>query len=162
MRIGSHSKGRHQVAAIIACTLVLSGCVTAPSTYTFNKSRTYPESKEEIWQRAVEFFATNNLSIKTIEKDSGIIAAERMIGAPSSGGTILDMASCGVGALEVPVAQTLDLNLFVKTTSSGTNVTVNTRFSESRHFGNDPPHTVECNSTGTLEQKILNYLGSPH
>lgn len=69
---------------ILLATLgaALASCATAPEVYDFPKSRVVPEGKDAVWERVVEFFAANNLSIKTIEKDSGIVAAERMITSP--------------------------------------------------------------------------------
>lgn len=144
-----------KIAAALLATASLAACATAPQTYTFDKARVVPESKDVVWERVVEFFAMNNLSIKTIEKDSGIIAAERMISTPSQDGNIAGWASCGTGMLTIPTAQTVDMNVFVRPAGAGTSVTVNTRFSETRQFADSPPQRVDCNSNGTLEGMIL-------
>lgn len=134
----------------------VAACATAPASYEFERTRTIAEPKDAVWERVVEFFATNNLSIKTIEKDSGIIAAERMIGSPGTGGSVGGFADCGVNAFMVPMNQTVDLNVFVRPQGpSSTNVSVNTSFAEVRVFGSNPPQTVSCNSNGKLEDMLL-------
>lgn len=143
------------IAAALTCAaLTMSACATAPTVYNVQNSRTVGASKDVVWERVVEFFAMNNLSIKTIEKDSGIIGAERMIAAPSRNGMIGSWASCGSELLMTPVGQTADLNVFVRPVAAGVTVSVNTRFSESRSF-DGPPVSVQCNSTGELERMIL-------
>lgn len=140
---------------LAALGAALASCATAPEVYDFPKSRVVPDGKDAVWERVVEFFAANNLSIKTIEKDSGIVAAERMITSPRGDGTVAAWASCGAAPLEVPVRQAVDLNVFVKPQGAGTQVTVNTRITEMRQFANDPLVTVTCNSNGTLERMVL-------
>lgn len=134
--------------------MALSACATAPTVYNVQNSRSIAQPKDVVWERVVEFFAMNNLSIKTIEKDSGIIGAERMIAAPSRNGMIGNWASCGSELLMTPVGQTADLNVFVRPVASGVTVSVNTRFTEARSF-DGAPTTVQCNSTGELEKLIL-------
>lgn len=140
---------------MFSCVSLLSACATSPTHYEFSRSRVVPDSKDVVWERVVEFFAANNLAIKTIEKDSGIVAAERLFpGAPTTKGMILDWASCGHAPLETPIRQSVDLNVFVRPQAGGTNVTVNTQFQEVRNFL-DETGTYECNSTGRLENMIL-------
>ncbi|ADK99408.1 hypothetical protein [Brevundimonas subvibrioides] len=144
-----------KLAILLALTAPIAACATAPATYAVTNTRVLPDSKDVVWERAVEFFAMNNLSIKTIEKDSGIIAAERMIGSPSRGGMIGTWASCGSELLMLPVAQSVDLNVFVRSVpAGGTSITVNTDFTETRTFDASRT-TVNCNSTGVLETSIL-------
>jgi hypothetical protein len=133
----------------------LGACATAPQVYDVQNAQVMPEGKDVVWERLVGYFATNNLSIKTIEKDSGIIAAERMMGRPGSSGKIFNWADCGTELLMTPVSQSVDLNVFVRPVSSGTSVTVNTRFTESRVFADERPVLNYCNSTGALEGEIL-------
>lgn len=150
--------GALKLCAVAVGAAALSGCVTAPMQHQFDKTHSFEESKDVLWERAVSFFAERNLSIKTIEKVSGIIAAERSITAPSAG--IEGFADCGSSPLEIPVAQTIDLNLFVRSLPNGkTTATVNTNFTETRRFGNGPPSTVSCTRTGKLESSILAALG---
>ena len=138
--------------------LGLASCATAPQVYQVENRVTLNTSKEVAWTRLVEFFASNNLSIKTIEKASGIIAAERMMASPMRGGKIGTWADCGSELLMTPVSQTVDLNVFVReVTADQVQVTVNTRFQEVRQF-DATTQRVDCNSTGALEAAILSAI----
>ncbi len=144
----------------IAAAAALSGCATAPLVHEVEKTRTIPASKDVVWERAVGFFATNNLSIETIEKDSGIIAAERTVNRPAAGTYMGGWADCGASFLEIPVAQLVDLNVFVRPVGEATSATVNARFTEVRQMGSSPTTTATCNSTGALERMILDALSN--
>lgn len=146
---------KRSIVLLAALSATLASCVTAPDVYDFPKSRVIPESKDVVWGRVVEFFASNSLSIKTIEKDSGLVVAERMFSAPSRGSSVGAWASCGSEPLAVPVRQSADLNVFVRPQGSGVSVTVNTRFTEVRQLGGYESLTLECNSNGSLEAMVL-------
>ena len=138
--------------------LALGACATAPEVYEVQRTRVIDAPMDRVWSRSVEFFATSNLAIRTLEKDSGIIAAERMIGSPQVDGRIGSWASCGSGFLEIPIAQSVDMNVFVQpVTETTTRVSVNARFTETRRFDYTTTQ-VECNSTGALERSILDYI----
>lgn len=139
--------------ASIAAVL-LTGCATAPMDHGVQNTRVYNEPKDLIWERVVEAFATSNLSIKAIEKDSGIISAERMFTASSG----QSWADCGNPGLLIATGRTADLNVFVRPAAGGTSVTVNTRFSEARRFG-DNVSVAPCSSTGELERSLLDRFG---
>ncbi|WP_287011309.1 hypothetical protein [Brevundimonas sp.] len=149
--------GHSTLAGLAALALLgVAGCATAPATYDVKNSEVIPASQDVVWERIVGFFATNNLSIKTIEKASGIIAAERIVGSPAVGGKILGWADCGANALATARSQSIDLNVFVRPQAAGTSVTVNTHFTEGRYNAlTEAPETVSCNSTGALESAIL-------
>ena len=149
-----------RITILIAATAVLAGCATAPANFEVQKTRSYAEPKDAVWERAVEWFAARNMPIKTIEKDSGIIASERLYGQIGAQGQMGDWADCGKGALEVPVRQKVDLNVFVRSVGTGSTATVNTNFSETRRDINDAMRDVDCNSTGKLEADILLYMGT--
>lgn len=150
---------KQALALITGATVVLSGCATAPMDHAVERTQTFVASKDVVWERAVSFFAQRNLSIKTIEKSSGLIAADRSITTPVEG--LEGYADCGVDPLTRRSLQTIDLNLFVRALPNGsTSVTVNTHFSETRMLGYNAMtiKTVTCTSTGKLEQMILEAL----
>ncbi|MRL69871.1 hypothetical protein [Brevundimonas sp. SPF441] len=144
---------------VIAAALVssLSACVTAPAVIPIENSRAIPLTKNEVWANLVEYFATSNIAIKTIEKDSGIIYAERMF---ARGNDLGGYADCGAAALAAPVGGAADLNVFVRETATGVNATVNARYRQSRMSAWDGSvGSTECASLGTLERSILDAAG---
>lgn len=131
----------------------LSACVTAPAVIPIENSRTLPLAKDAVWSNLVEYFAASNIAIKTIEKDSGIIYAERMF---ARGTELSSYADCGAAAMATPVGGAADLNVFVREVGGGVTATVNARYRQSRASAWDGSVTsVECASLGTLERVIL-------
>jgi len=139
----------------IACGLLVSmallgGCATPPKATNFEKSKTYSISKDMIWEKLISFFTSNNIQIKTIEKDSGVIYAERANADQS-------FADCGQPGLAAEMARPATLNVFVRTTGDKTEVTVNTQFTSIRIF-DGRTMTAPCHSTGLLERQLLSSL----
>lgn len=128
----------------------LAGCATVPSTYTVDNSRTYAADYEIVWEKIVNFFASRNIAIKNIAKDSGVIYAESTSFDDS-------FADCGTGGLMMPFARRASVNVFVTRSGAQPKVSVNTEFQEMRRFDANT-QTVTCNSKGVLEQAILDAI----
>jgi hypothetical protein len=133
----------------LAALVALAGCATPPKQTAFSNTQTYQSSKDQVWSDLLAFFTSNNIQIKTIEKDSGVIYAERSRSDPS-------MADCGQD-LAVELSRPATLNVFVKPEASGTTVTVNATFEVIRSFDNRT-WTAPCHSTGVLERQILSSI----
>ncbi|SFS42714.1 hypothetical protein [Brevundimonas viscosa] len=133
---------------------LMAGCATPPAYIPFDNTATVQLSKDEVWSNLVEYFATSNISIKTIEKDSGIIYAERMLAGPQE---ISSVASCGSAFLAPAIAATADLNVFVREQAGSTRITVTTQFRETRSnaLAQGQLSVSRCNSLGVLENAIL-------
>ncbi|MBX3584748.1 MAG: hypothetical protein KF810_22970 [Rhizobiaceae bacterium] len=137
----------------VALLIALSGCGTPPKQYTFERTKTYSATKDEIWTRLISYFTSNNIQIKTIEKDSGVIYAERSMVDAS-------IADCGQGGLAADVVRTGGLNVFVQSLEPNkTQVSVNSDYKITRVFDGQPMVTA-CNSTGLIEGQILKHLGT--
>ena len=138
--------------SLVAVALVssLAGCATMPASYAVNNSRTYDQSYDAVWEKIVGFFASRNIPIKNIAKDSGVIYAE----STSFNDTFAD---CGKGGLMVPFARRASVNVFVTRSGDKPKVSVNTEFQESRRFDASVT-TVTCNSKGVIEQAVLDAI----
>lgn len=144
---------KHLVLSAALLAVSLSACATAPAFIPIENSRAIPHTKDQVWSNLVEYFASSNISIKTIEKDSGIIYAERMFGGGSS---VASMADCGSDVMATPISTSADLNVFVRETPTGVTTTVNARYNQSRQSAWDNSTIrVECASLGTMERTIL-------
>lgn len=135
-------------ALLVACAFGLAGCATAPVATDFDNTRVYSKSKDEVWTSLVAFFATNNIQIKTIEKDSGVIYAER-----SSFDKV--MADCGVDYLYTEITNVASFNVLVIPRGGQTSVTVTSEFKAGRIGPYNATKVTQCLSTGYLEQQIL-------
>lgn len=144
-------------ALLVALLPLASSCVTQPGAYTYDKSRFYSgSSKDEVWRKIIQFFSENNIQVRTIEKDSGIVYAEATRISP---GELSSYADCGSFPFEVVVSGTVRLNIFADESEEGTKVSVNTDFkSERSNIGDGSRSVGVCNSMGTLEKTILDYI----
>ncbi|AXK71262.1 hypothetical protein DWG18_02460 [Lysobacter sp. TY2-98] len=129
---------------------MLAGCATAPANYSVSNSRTYDKSYDEVWEQIVAAFASRNIQVKNIAKDSGVIYAEAARFDDS-------MADCGKPGLFMVQGRRANFNVFVSRSAGKPTVSVNTEFSETRRFENNV-FTVPCNSKGVLEGMILNSI----
>ena len=139
---------------LIGCTLALAvaGCATAPTKTAFENSRVYPESYDAVWTQVVGFFATHNIPIKNIAKDSGVIYAEQLSFDTAD-------ADCGSHPLTIPLKGTVSFNAFVQSQATSTRVTITANFQqELTDIYNHPLATVPCLSRGVIEQTILNSI----
>ena len=137
--------------ATLAIALAAAGCTTLPATYSVDNSRNYEgQTYDQVWEKLVGFFASRNIPIKNIAKDSGVIYAES---------TSFDdqLADCGTGGLMVPFARRASFNVFVTRSAPAPKVSVNTEFQEMRRFDASTT-TVNCNSKGVIEQAVLDAL----
>ncbi len=132
---------------------VLSACATPPKEVQFVKARSFAMSKDAVWDSVLHYFTANSIQIKTIEKDSGVIYAERSRYDAS-------MADCGEVPLSQEVSRIATLNVFVRPAGNLVQVTVNTDFNVVRVFDNQS-WTDRCFSTGVLEGQILSAIGAP-
>lgn len=144
-----------QIITSLVAILTLSACATPPAQYTFDKSRTYEQSKDKTWESLMEYFTEKNIPIKNIEKDSGIVYSEQMI----AGIHTPEYADCGQHGLTQIIHTNIAANVFVKELSkSRSKATANVNFTAMKQFGNHPPIYVNCNSKGVAEQRILDAL----
>ena len=143
---------KFRLATIAVSAMAMVGCATAPSVHTVQNTRTYQMPYDQAWENVVSFFASRNIQIKNIAKDSGVIYAE-------SARFDSSMADCGSPGLFQIVGRKVNFNVFVKHAGNGTQVSVNTDFSETRRFENNVV-TVQCNSYGTLETMVLNSVSN--
>jgi len=118
----------------------------------FDNSVIVGKSEDQVWSDLIGFFTSRNIQIQTIERDSGVIYAERA----SFDDTL---ASCDMNSMLAPGTSLATLNVFVRPLSpTQTQVTVNTDFRKTGRYGaNEIP--LNCYSTGLLEADILRAAG---
>ena len=82
-----------KISFAISFMLILSGCANvayrvreeisskyiAPQEKEITKNKSFEVSYDEVWEAIMAYFAFNNIPIKTVEKESGIIVAERTL-----------------------------------------------------------------------------------
>jgi uncharacterized lipoprotein YajG len=128
---------------------LLTGCATPPTRTNFANSVTVQKPFDEVWEELVGFFASRNIPLKNIAKDSGVIYAETL-SIDSS------FANCGKYPLMSPRQSVMSVNVFVQRKNDAQVVSVNTSARQTLVGPYNSVQTVECFSTGALEQSVLN------
>tara|TARA_Y100000768_G_C23963409_1_gene676616 strand:- start:1459 stop:1911 length:453 start_codon:yes stop_codon:yes gene_type:complete len=135
--------------------VLLTSCASTQVVSNSVVSESYRQSYDEVWTKVIRFFATNQISIGTLEKDSGIVTLK---------GDRLDRdlinsycsADANSGFLEVVVYGNVTGSVNVIDEGGFVTVTVNTRFSSVHNDGYFVPRA--CASTGAFEQSILDTI----
>lgn len=151
-------RGNMKIKSIIMAVALLpfAGCVTPAQSFQYDNSRQVDASFDETWERTINVLASNNLPIKTLEKDSGIVVAENELVSAASMG---ESASCPTSLLLTPIGGAMNYNILVRRGDAGTsNVTINTRYQMNYRDTNGAISTDLCNSNGNVERKLLNAI----
>ncbi len=142
--------------ALIAFAVAVSSCGSSgPGKYAVKNSGTYARPYDLVWEDAVAWFAKNNVQVKTIDKSSGVIFAERVY-LGEFDATVMDCGKAGFPFR--PVSRRASFNVFIPHANDNRpTVTVTTEFEETRAAGADRT-VVACVSKGVLENLILNSI----
>lgn len=154
----------------------LISCATAPPPQTVTIVRTVEKERiikkpfNLVWQSAVEWFATHNMPIKNIDKDSGLLTTEYKLSTQQH----MDCnEKKNPNAVKTEITDTTGIfNVLIKKVDrSSTKVSVNTFFSANlvqykyeNNFSWIPifwyDERVNCTSTGVLEKQILDFISA--
>jgi hypothetical protein len=153
--------------ALAAAAMILVGCTTAPKDFEVQRSRDYSAPRAAVWDRAVRYFANSQYQVKTISAPEGVIRGDRGRMFPQSAGDAErragfwnGYADCGNEFTSLPEGQSVEMTVVVREEAGRTRATVNTIFRET-YFdisGWGAPTPRDCNSTGVLEQQVLDAL----
>lgn len=151
--LAGHATFRVSVAVILLAG-VLVACATPPRSAAFDRSRDYAATEEAVWPLIVRFFATRNVPIRNIERASGLIVAES---------TRVDTAivDCGFSYMDTPISRVATFNVLLQAAGEGRQrVTVSLAAYENRSAYAGGVIQLPCESTGTLETVLLNYIST--
>jgi hypothetical protein len=134
---------------VIVAAGSISACAMIPptTTYSYNNSKTVEKSYDLVWEELVGFFAANNIQIKNIAKESGVIYAESARFDDA-------FADCGDRGSFIITGRQVNFNVFVNRSGKHPVVSVNTDFTQTGRF-ESRFQTVQCNSKGVIETRIL-------
>lgn len=145
---------------LVFLAVIVAGCVSykPPTSHGAVNEKGYLVNYEEMWDRAIEYFANRGIPLKNVAKDSGLIATDYGMAA---GEGILDCGEPGTtqffGDIDV------NINVILRDQGSdSTYVRVNV-FGTAEllsHDGINPNRvlareTVRCESTGLFESEVL-------
>ena len=135
--------------------LLLTSCAATQVVSNSVVSESYRQSYDEVWTKVIRGFATNHISIGTLEKDSGIVTLR---GDRLSNDLINSYcdADANNGFLEVVLYGNVTGSVNVIDEGGFVTVTINTSFSSVHNDGYFAPRP--CSSTGAFEQSLLDTL----
>ena len=149
-----------KLVVVAAISISLWGCATVPAkNYQFENSRTYSNKNyDQVWEGVIEFLTANNIPIKTIEKDSGVIYSEIDNFSKPSFSKFFPIVDCG----QPPLFWTGGIafgsfNIFVSKATAQPKVTVTTTISQQIRYENQVSQ-ISCNSMGNFEKGVLDSI----
>lgn len=141
-------------------SLTLWGCATVPAkNYQFENSRTYSnKTYDQVWDGLIAFLTSNNIPIKTIEKDSGVIYSEIENFSKPSFAKYFPIVDCGTPPFLWYGGRAFgSFNIFVSKTSPQPKVTITTSISQEIRYENQVSQ-ISCNSMGNFEKGVLDSI----
>jgi|TARA_B110000211_G_scaffold147214_1_gene167706 hypothetical protein len=147
---------------ISVLSLFLGACASAPviEIKPFDKSVSFEGDFDQAWSQLVAFLSTNDISIGTIEKDSGLVT---LSGDNLSSALISEYCDASAPFLWTLTGGNGTGSVLMTEDSGFITATVNVRFKGTIFFpqmGQSPPQyrTNPCNSRGAFETAVLGSL----
>ena len=148
--------------AILGMFALVAGCASAPvvEIQPFDKSATVEGSYDEVWTNLIRFMSTNDVSIASVEKDSGLIV---LTGDSLSKSLIEEYCDAKAPFLWSLTGGTAKGSVIVADDAGFITVTVNAKFQGSmmNSMSNPPTYSTKpCNSRGAFETAVLGSVSS--
>ena len=155
--------------SLIYFLFLFVGCATfkPPTTYKFENQRTYNKTYDEVWEKAIEYFALNATPVKNIDKQSGFVASDMNLSISN----YPEYSDCGIGERGLFHIITIinpigHFNVLIKKINENqTNVIITVVFSATIESQIATSYGVQyrydktsCNSKGVMEKQFLNYI----
>lgn len=149
---------------LILSLVMISGCATLkpPVQKEIVKSSVVQGDYDKTWASVVRYFAENNITIKNIEKASGLIATDSKTFDPFNNGGAIDCGSLS-GVTAATITGIAIYNVFVeKVDAKSTRVTINLKSNMTSavksSYYTESAGSRECYSTGKFESEMLGKL----
>ena len=129
----------------VRCALILalaaSACAKPPAPAPVRAPTMVSAGFDATWNAVIDIFAEKNIPIRTIDKDSGIIATDRLA-VPEQ--FSLEYADCGTDGFMIPQLPTSVIyNILVRENGDATTVRVTASWSSDKSY--------RCNTRGIWE-----------
>ena len=158
---------------LLSVVLAALGCAgrintTPPREREIERSKVFNKPYDHVWARAVDWFASHNVIIEKIEKESGLITAKYQLQMSNDQLDPGSITASGAGAEEPSIKLFASLNMVVRSEGAeSTKVSVNLfgNYEATTYWGWLERHgpvtaTGNCVSTGNLERKVFEYIGN--
>jgi len=143
-----------------AVLFIVASCATTAVVVVepFDTSKTYMSDYDATWTKLIRFMSTNQVSIGTIEKDSGLVTLN---GTNLSKDLVLEYcASNPVWWPNTTTGGTAQGNITLTETDGFTTANVNVRFNVQGQYCYQGCNyiDVQCDSNGKFEKSLLDAL----
>lgn len=144
-----------KMIAVLGFLVLGIGCAVPATQYNINRVWETNYDVDSLWNGVISFFAENNIPIKTLEKDSGIIISEWMALA-SVDSQDLD---CGQPGLAMAYEKYGKFTITIRPAGSQRQILINSQYQQRRVWDGRAFYAT-CYSRGALEQKIKELIVS--
>lgn len=136
------------ILGIISLTVV-GACATLPEPREVERTFHIDGSTvDDLWPAVIETFGSRSWAIDNMERASGLITTDWMHATDPSW---MDCGNPGMGGF---VDRMVRFNVFVRSASEGTDLSINTSFRTTRTAFEGPSVGIDCVSTGVLEMVV--------
>lgn len=146
--------------------VVFVSCAPAPpKMYTFDKSTVAKKNYDEVWGKTIKFLSDKNVSIKAIDKNTGIISGEYEYTFDYDK---VDECDCGyISRLHGNFDTKSPVNITItKVDDNNTKIVINFKPKLSKDYFDVSPNSnaapvksnTNCNSTGNFEKQLIDEL----
>jgi hypothetical protein len=142
---------------LLFLTIVITSCATTQVVSNSVASESYRASYDEVWTKVIRFFATNQISIGTLEKDSGIVTLK----GDNLNSQLMNEyceADENNGFLERLLYGNVMGSVNVIDEGGIVTVTVNARYNTFHAYGQNYYPARPCASKGVFERQILDSI----
>ena len=144
----------------LAILFLVASCATTPTVIVepFDTSKTYMNDFDSTWTKLIKFMSTNQISIGTIEKDSGLFTLN---GTNLSKDLVLSYcAGNPVGWPNTTTGGSAQGNINLTEIDGFVTASVNVRFNVDGQYCYQGCNYVsyQCDSNGEFEKSLLNAL----
>lgn len=142
--------------------MMLVGCASTPveEIKPFDKNITVEAAYDDVWSNLIRFMSTNDISIASVEKDSGLIV---LTGDNLSASLISEYCDATPPFLWTLTGGKASGSVIVNDDEGFVTVTVNAKFQGTSYTSlTNPPQysTKPCNSRGAFEAAVLGSIKS--
>ena len=140
---------------IAVCVIILLGigCATPATRHNINRVWETNYDFDSLWDGVISFFAGNNIPIKTLEKDSGIIISEWIVLSREDGRDL----DCGQPGIAMAYEKYGKFTITIRPAGSQRQILVNSQYQQRRVWDRRDFYAT-CYSKGTLEHKIKEFI----